>query len=159
MDDSEEWWRDESRERASGRRSDRADSPSIRLIIENTRTWYYRGCNWNREDKQAVSVWMSEKDPQWLTGEKYLEREEGYRLSLTHWTFFTATTHRNTLTRFSEKPWKRMLCEVVAHYFKRNSIKSKSSNILWRELQSKRAKMLLRTTCTHKRTFISGERC
>lgn len=42
--------------RPQGGRTDRTDSPSIKLIIENMRKSYYCGCNWNGEDKQAVSV-------------------------------------------------------------------------------------------------------
>lgn len=103
-----------------GGSSDRTDSPSIKLIIENMGKSYYCGCNWGMEKINRPLRLECQGGNHIGLWEKNICREGGYWLSFTNWIFITATRplcteqRMHTHTLYCEKPQKRM---AAKHFF------------------------------------------
>lgn len=109
-----------------GGRSDRTDSPSIKLIIENMGKSYYCGCKWGMEKiNRLFQCECQRRNHSGLRGGKYLEREGlltvAYKLNIHHChtpiIHTTAHAHSQFIVKRAERGCFVMLLLAAKHFY------------------------------------------
>lgn len=149
--------------------SDRTDSPSRKLIIENMDKSYYCGCKWGMWKISSLCQFECQRRNQsglWERGRgKERERERDYWLSLTNWIFISVTQplytqkhiHAHTLLWKSLKEETLWKCCWQQSNLKKDTMKANNHTVFEDGFKAKEQICSIRTTCLMETS--SGRNC